>query len=68
MSGRRTFSPHAGVEREEQEARALQQASLSGQEELRAAEGKAASFKEQVAAAEQECVSQEDGECYEPGG
>jgi hypothetical protein len=53
---------YTGVEQEEQEARALQQASLSRQEELRACEQRAIAFKEQVATAEQECISLEDCE------
>jgi len=55
------------VEQEEQEARALQQASLSRQEELRVCEQRAIAFKEQVATAEQECISLEDSANLDEG-
>ena len=52
-----------GVESEEQEARALQQAALGGQEEHRLIQQKVSAFKEQIAVQEQDCVAQEDCEC-----
>ena len=53
----------AGVESEEQEARALQQAALGGQEEHRLIQQKVSAFREQIAIQEQDCVAQEDCEC-----
>ena len=50
-----------GVEREEQEARSVQQAAISGQEDLKALMQRVAMIKEQITAEEQECISQEEG-------
>ena len=51
----------SGVEREEQEARSVQQAVVAGQEGLKALMQRVAMIKEQIKAEEQACISQEEG-------